>query len=489
MCARTTAKYEKELSGMKEEDEPQRQLVDAVRMQPRVVLHRADVAEELRPERQEPEPPHIKEEVEDEEVHHIKQEEEVVTKFPLTCVPLKSEDGLSEESRGVELPSSSSSQHMTTEGDGDHCGGPQADSLLTPLSDCDDVTSHSPHTDDEQSEDITEELRPEQQEPKPPHIKEEVEDEEVHHIKQEEEEEVVTKFPLTCVPLKSEDEGQSEESRGVELPSSSSSQHMTTEDDGDHCGGPQAASLLTPLSECDDVTSHSPHTDDDDEQSEGGMTCHTEEKQWKCSQCMKPFANQSNLKQHTRTHTGEKPFPCTVCGQRFTQKEHLKIHTRTHTGEKPFSCTVCGKKFSDKGSLIKHTRTHTGEKPFSCSVCGLRFAVKGSFKRHTRTHTNEKPFSCSICGQRFSVTGSLQRHTRTHTGEKPFSCSVCGRRFSEKGNLKRHTRKHSGEKPFSCSVCGQRFSYKYQAKTHKCAGENSSDQEAFNENVNVSSKK
>ncbi|XP_061526048.1 uncharacterized protein LOC133398900 isoform X2 [Phycodurus eques] len=42
ICARTTAKYEKELSGTKEKDEPRRQLVDAVRMQPRVVLHRAE---------------------------------------------------------------------------------------------------------------------------------------------------------------------------------------------------------------------------------------------------------------------------------------------------------------------------------------------------------------------------------------------------------------------------------------------------------------
>ncbi|XP_061525901.1 myosin heavy chain IB-like isoform X3 [Phycodurus eques] len=42
MCARTTAASEKELSGAKEEDEPRRQLVDATRMQPRVVLHTAD---------------------------------------------------------------------------------------------------------------------------------------------------------------------------------------------------------------------------------------------------------------------------------------------------------------------------------------------------------------------------------------------------------------------------------------------------------------
>ncbi|XP_061663625.1 golgin subfamily A member 6-like protein 22 isoform X2 [Syngnathoides biaculeatus] len=144
MCARSRAEYEKELSGPKEEKKPQRQLLDAVfNLQPQIVLCRADITENLRTKWQETEPSHIKEEMEDEEVHHIKEEEEMIfiknkaeevqhhikqeeediTKFPMTCVSLKSEDeGQSEESRGSEPPSSSSSQHMTTEGDGDYNG-------------------------------------------------------------------------------------------------------------------------------------------------------------------------------------------------------------------------------------------------------------------------------------------------------------------------------------------------------------------------------
>ncbi|XP_061522803.1 uncharacterized protein LOC133396706 isoform X3 [Phycodurus eques] len=197
MCARRPAEYEEELRGPKEEKEPQRRRLDAAfNLRPRIVLRRADITEDLRTEKQEPEPPHIKEEVEDEEVHHIKEEEEpisikkeeeearshikqegeevVVTKFPSTDIPLKSEDdGQSEQSRRVEPPNSTSSQHMTTEGDGDRCAVSQADGLLAPLSDRDDVTSHSTHTDDYE---ISEDLRPERQEPEPPHIKEEVDD-------------------------------------------------------------------------------------------------------------------------------------------------------------------------------------------------------------------------------------------------------------------------------------------------------------------------
>ncbi|XP_061654971.1 zinc finger and SCAN domain-containing protein 2-like isoform X1 [Phyllopteryx taeniolatus] len=337
--------------------------------------------------------------------------------------------------------------------------------------------------------------------PEPRHIKKEVEDEEVPHIKEEEEEEDITKLSLIGVLLKCEDKGQSEEDRGAGPPSSSSSQHMTTEGDGDHCGGSQADSLLAPLSD-DDITSQSPDADDD--RFQGDMTCHADDKPWGCSQCgktftykrglrqhmrihtgEKPFAcsvcgqrfyNKTNLANHTRTHTREKPFPCSVCDQRFSLKTNLENHTRTHTGEKPFSCSVCGQRFSQQGALLYHSRTHTGVKPFSCAVCGHRFYRMGDLKIHTRTHTGEKPFSCSVCDKRFSRKGHLQTHIRTHTGEKPFACSVCGYRSSEKGKLRRHTKTHTREKLNSCSVCGQKISKKGKLKKHNCVGENRDDQ-------------
>ncbi|XP_061924225.1 uncharacterized protein LOC133663627 isoform X2 [Entelurus aequoreus] len=120
-----------------------------------------------------PHPTHIKEEdeelqpplfKEEEEEHgishngdHLERLEEVdVPKMPLTGVIVKSEDdevkSESEEKREVEPPGSSSTQHMTTEADGDHCGGSLADKLLAPLSDSDDTMSHSPHTEDKISE-------------------------------------------------------------------------------------------------------------------------------------------------------------------------------------------------------------------------------------------------------------------------------------------------------------------------------------------------
>ncbi|XP_061561732.1 zinc finger protein 84-like [Phycodurus eques] len=405
----------------------------------------------------------------------------------------------------------------------------------------------------------------EQQAPEDPRFKEE--DHEAH----------ITKFPLTAV-MKGE------------------------EGDGDHRGGSQADGLLAPLSDCDDTTSHSPDTDDE-EHSKGDMTCHNSDKRWPCSQCGKTYSSKSYLKVHMRSHEGEKPFSCSDCGKRFAEKGHFNTHRRTHTGEKPFCCSVCGiqvaqkgarevyvegfsgakeeketrynvnkeprvvlhrtdmseddlepeqqapedrqikeeeqpadiskfpptgvmkseegdgdncggsqadsllapqsycdntmshspdnddeehskddmryrnndkrwqcsqcgKTFSSKWNLKVHMRSHEGEKPFSCSDCGKRFAEKGHLSRHGRTHSGEKPFCCSVCGVRLAQKINLTIHMRKHTGEKPFVCPFCGKRFSIKGHLKTHTRIHTGEKPFSCSVCNFSFSERSKLVKH-----------------------
>ncbi|XP_061663726.1 uncharacterized protein LOC133493837 isoform X2 [Syngnathoides biaculeatus] len=133
MCARTSEKYKEEVCGPKKEEEPQRQLLDAVlNLQPRIVLRRAEICENLR-EWQQSVSFLIKVEEEREKVQHIKakeeeflhmkeEEEERIIQPPSTGVHLKSEDeGQSEERRGAEPPSRNSSS------DGDHYEGSQTD--------------------------------------------------------------------------------------------------------------------------------------------------------------------------------------------------------------------------------------------------------------------------------------------------------------------------------------------------------------------------
>ncbi|XP_061926570.1 zinc finger and SCAN domain-containing protein 2-like [Entelurus aequoreus] len=437
MCERTIAKYEEELCPTKEEKERQHQLQDAVFKKHQVVLHRTDVQQPhyIKEEEEDPQTPHIKEEEEEVWITQegeclLGQEEDDLTKFPLTVVSVKTEEH-------EDQPPESSQLH--------HSPNVCEEQLLPEKQECSfrmgkedpskrKIRCHRPSGVSFSS--LTQTL----------FCKKCKDEEEEHRIGQEGEHlEELVEFPVIGVPVKSEDDevkGESEEKREAEPPSSSSTQHMTTEADGDHCGGSQADKLLAPLSDSEDTTSHSPNTDYED--SKDDKTCHTDNTHLKCSHCDTTFKYRRSLKRHMRRHTGEKPFTCSLCGKGFAQSSCMEIHRRIHTGEKLFICSICSKGFVQSQNLKVHMRTHTGEKPYVCSICGKGFGTSHNLKVHMRTHTGEKPFSCSICGKDFKKSQYLKVHTRTHTGEKPFTCLLCNRSFCDRSNLVAHMRTHSG---------------------------------------------
>nr|XP_057926634.1 zinc finger protein 397-like isoform X2 [Doryrhamphus excisus] len=337
-----------------------------------------------------PQPPQVKEE-EEKEALWITQEGEFLpdlAKLPLTPITGKTEDhedkppessqlhhSPSEENRGAEP------QHMTTEADGDHRGGSQADNLLAPLSDSDDTTSYSPEAEDQ---DITQ---------KPLSSNTDREDDLRTHTDNKDSEcskKKTGKKSLTCSVCDKSFSCMSNLSR-----------HMAM-----HTGEKRFVCSVCGKGYFDrcDLALH--------------MRTHTGEKPYCCSVCGNAYSQRSILTAHMRTHTGERPYSCSICGARFFRQSEVVSHKRMHTGEKPYSCSVCGKRFARKGHLTVHEKLHTGEKPYNCSVCGKRFARKEHLMGHAKVHTGEKAFSCSICGARFVQKSHAVSHTRTHTENK-----------------------------------------------------------------------
>ncbi|XP_061881180.1 submandibular gland secretory Glx-rich protein CB-like isoform X4 [Entelurus aequoreus] len=255
MCERTIAEYEEELCPTKEEKERQRQLLDAVCKKRQVLSHRTDVQQHTHIKEEDSHPPHVKEDEEEPQPPHIKEEEDEVwitqeeecllgqeeadlTRFPLTVVSVKTED------HGHKPPESSQL-------------GPSPNICEEHISEQHDSFSRM-----EQKERQPPQIK-EEEEPHFPQIKEEEEELWPPHFKKEGEEPDPPRIKEKDPQLPHIEEN--EEPQPPHIQEENVAQHppsMTTEADGDHCGGSLAD--IAPLSDSDNTTSHSPDTDDDE---------------------------------------------------------------------------------------------------------------------------------------------------------------------------------------------------------------------------------
>nr|XP_057928201.1 oocyte zinc finger protein XlCOF8.4-like [Doryrhamphus excisus] len=216
-----------------------------------------------------------------------------------------------------------------------------------------------------------------QEELEPPHIKEE--EEELWEQYQGLEQADMTKSPINRED--DEDKAQTSQFHHCQREKSSGTepltQHVTTEDD-ERAQCPDRN--FAPLSDIDDMMSHSSESDHNDDTKE-------------------PLETNTDFQDDLRHHIDYKHFDCSECGRTFNQKCNLTLHMRTHTGERPFACTFCNKRFSLKHHVKRHMRIHTGEKPFPCAICGKRFREKYDMKVHMRTHVGKRHFTSSSSAQ------------------------------------------------------------------------------------------
>ncbi|VDD86418.1 unnamed protein product [Enterobius vermicularis] len=157
-----------------------------------------------------------------------------------------------------------------------------------------------------------------------------------------------------------------------------------------------------------------------------------EAKPYKCTHCIKSFANSSYLSQHMRIHLGIKPFgPCQYCGKKFTQLSHLQQHIRTHTGEKPYKCKFqgCEKAFSQLSNLQSHSRCHQSDKPFKCNSCYKCFTDEQALLEHIPKHKESKHLKvhiCPYCGKSYTQQTYLAKHMTKHADRRNLTNFVEG---------------------------------------------------------------
>ncbi|XP_061819582.2 uncharacterized protein [Nerophis lumbriciformis] len=275
---RTIAEYEEELSRTKEENERQRQLLDALFNKHQQTginkehIYPRQQGRSSRVEEEEPHPPRVKEE---EEEHSISQEEhEGLVEFP---VIVKSEEDEVKGEREAEPPSGSSSQHMTTED-------------LAPLSESDHTTSADTEEDSKAEATHLKCSLCDKTFGKKVNLKRHVR---IHTAEK--------RFMCSFCGKRFYHKGHFET-------------HMRT-----HTGEKPFSCSVCGKSFSQKITliAHA--------------RTHTGEKPFSCSMCGQRFTYSTNLTAHIRIHTGEKPFSCSVCGIRFARNFDLKKHVAKHT--------------------------------------------------------------------------------------------------------------------------------------------------------------
>ena len=232
---------------------------------------------------------------------------------------------------------------------------------------------------------------------------------------------------------------------------------------------------------------------------------HFESAYYKCHECGKDFAAESDFQYHYESH--ERPYNCEYCEANFFTDVSLETHKKDMHLYGKNKCEICDKYFNNfklKAHMVAIHGYAEKCETFICAECGRLFTSGLTFQSHQKTH-RERPYACSHpgCMRRFYTQRQVAVHLEeTHAAIKKYECDLgCGKRFRHQRGLKHHIDSfhkklrdylctwegcyksfakkcqlnvhmllHTGEKPLQCQLCEyscrQRNSMTWHMKKH-----------------------
>ncbi|XP_062528394.1 zinc finger protein 62 homolog [Bombyx mori] len=175
-----------------------------------------------------------------------------------------------------------------------------------------------------------------------------------------------------------------------------------------------------------------------------------------CKDCDYKSIRVKDMMNHYLCHSGERPFTCSICLKTFTQHSSLSSHQENvHKLYKvEGTCHVCGKYLKGRNKFYKHLKGHS-EKNQQCVICNKIFKTKKTLKVHMQRHADIKTLSCEICGSRYYTISDLCNHKRNvhFKDSKVYKCDLCEYVANKNETIKKHRAKHTGAN-IPCLVCG-----------------------------------
>ena len=201
------------------------------------------------------------------------------------------------------------------------------------------------------------------------------------------------------------------------------------------------------------------------------------QKDFKCNQCHKSFANAKTLEKH-RFFCDPNP---SLSEFNNVNKDPLSLWKDGNDPNKPkikkkkatkTECPICKKLFYPN-YLPNHMNVHTGERPYKCKYCPKAFKDSTGLKTHHQSHENIKPYKCDQCENKaFRRLEDLKKHELKHRGIKLHVCSFCAKSFSSLATLNSHEKKFHSVKTevidqFNCDQCHEEFKTRSSLRDHQ----------------------